>query len=288
MQIALPSPFDFRETLRFLNRSQDECLHYVSRQQVIKLLEEGNNRGLVSIHVSADQLIVTQIKGDSLSSDFIRHYLNQWFDLDRDLSSFYAIEDENIKSLIKAFPGVRVVAIPDLFEAICWSIIGQQINLAFAYKIKRRLIEHFDESIEYEGHKHYLFPDPEHILTLSEKELRDMQFSRQKIQYIQIAAEKLASGEVSRKTLEPLTYESRLGLLTSIKGIGEWSANYILMKTLRQQEAIPYGDAGLNQGISRILGLDRKPTRSETEDFFKKAPGWGAYLTFYVWRSLGE
>jgi len=287
MHLQLPKDFSFHETLRFLNRNEDECLHWVNGERLVKLLHEGGQQMLISIQQEADKLLISKLKGSDLSPNFIKGYVNHWFDLETDLDAFYSNPHPTIKGLIDDFKGLRVVAIPDLFEAICWSIIGQQINLVFAYKIKKRLIDHFDVSVEFEGRKHCVFPSPGIVTTLEEDELKAMQFSRQKIKYIKIAAEKLASGEISKAKLEPLSYRERLDLLTSVKGIGEWSANYVLMKTMRQQEAIPFGDAGLNQGLRKLLKLDRKPTREETEAFFNKAPGWGAYLTFYIWRSLG-
>lgn len=59
------------------------------------------------------------------------------------------------------------MGIPDLFEAIAWGILGQQINLTYAYTLKRRLVEKFGTSVEYEGKRFWLFPTPDVIANLT-------------------------------------------------------------------------------------------------------------------------
>ncbi len=60
---------------------------------------------------------------------------------------------------------------PDLFESLIWAVLGQQINVAFAYSIKQRFVEKYGERLEHEGHTYYLFPTPDRVATLSHEEL---------------------------------------------------------------------------------------------------------------------
>ena len=55
---------------------------------------------------------------------------------------------------IEQYYGLRTLGIPDLFEALSWGIIGQQINLTYAYTLKRRLVEQFGSYVEWDGRKH--------------------------------------------------------------------------------------------------------------------------------------
>ncbi|THG91921.1 hypothetical protein AJ85_00740 [Alkalihalobacillus alcalophilus ATCC 27647 = CGMCC 1.3604] len=68
-----------------------------------------------------------------------------------------------------------IIGIPDLFEALTWAIIGQQINLTFAYTLKKRFVEHFGESLTFEGDNFWVFPSPEKIISIKVDELRDLQ-----------------------------------------------------------------------------------------------------------------
>ena len=74
--------------------------------------------------------------------------------------------------------------------------------------------------------------------------------------------------------------------LIKIKGVGNWTANYALMKTFRYPDAFPLEDAGLHNAIKTLTHLDRKPTLQEVTTAFKRYRGWEAYATLYLWKSL--
>ena len=71
-----------------------------------------------------------------------------------------------------------------------------------------------------------------------------------------------------------------------IKGLGNWTANYALMKTFRHADAFPLQDAGIHNAIKNLRKLDRKPTLDEVRKLYKKYKGWEAYATLYLWKSL--
>lgn len=74
----------------------------------------------------------------------------------------------------------------------------------------------------------------------------------------------------------------------AIRGVGAWTADYVMMKCLHHPAAFPIADVGLHQAIKRQLGLERKPTIEEIEEMSTNWGGWQAYATFYLWRSLYE
>jgi len=74
--------------------------------------------------------------------------------------------------------------------------------------------------------------------------------------------------------------------LMKIKGIGNWTANYALMKTFRFPDAFPLEDAGLGNALRSLLHLHGKPTLDEVREVFRPYKGWEAYATLYLWRAL--
>jgi DNA-3-methyladenine glycosylase II len=72
----------------------------------------------------------------------------------------------------------------------------------------------------------------------------------------------------------------------SIKGVGNWTANYALMKTFRCPEAFPLEDAGVHNAIKNLRKMKTKPTLEQVKRIFKKYKGWEAYATLYLWKSL--
>ena len=214
--------------------------------------------------------------------------VKDWFDYDRDLSSFYKLlkKDSELKYMTSEYKGLRLMAIPDLFEALCWSIIGQQINLTFAYKLKRRFTEIYGTKLTYENSDYYLFPKPEIVENIKVEDLLPLQFSNRKAEYLIEIAKQFVSGNISKEILSSKPTNEAIGLLVSVRGIGEWTANYALMKSLKRLECVTYGDVGLYNALHNLKGFDKRPSRETLDLFFDNFKDWEAYTVFYLWRSL--
>ena len=76
--------------------------------------------------------------------------------------------------------------------------------------------------------------------------------------------------------------------LISIRGVGDWTADYTIMKCFDINDAFPIADVGIHNALKGILGLDKKPTIEEIEKLSVNWSGWEAYATFYLWRSLND
>ena len=114
-----------------------------------------------------------------------------------------------------------------------------------------------------------------------------MQFSRSKAAYLIGLASSFEKGELSMEILKVLpNVESRRAALIALKGIGIWTANYTLMKTLREPSSIPHGDTGLLTALANHAIIKERSEVEKIERFFKKYKGWESYLVFYLWRSL--
>ncbi len=221
-------------------------------------------------------------------ASYLKTYVRDWFDLYTNLGPFYrmARKDELLKPLAKAYKGYRIVGQPDLFESLVWAVLGQQINLGFAYTLKGRFVSSFGKSVEWKGVPHYVFPTPEVVSAINPEDLLALQFSRQKAAYTINIARAFLSGEVSREKLSGKSLEEAKAELRKIKGVGNWTANYALMKTYRYPDAFPLEDAGLHNAIKQQLGLKSKPTLERVKRIFKNYRGWEAYATLYLWKSL--
>ncbi len=291
LQVAVPANFSFKECLWFLDRSFDDCLHQVDATSVTKLLHINGEPLLLRIASGGSVLNVEVLNGDNRKTgdNEVVGHIGEWLDMRRDISPVrqLAESDPALRELIERYWGLRLISIPDLFEALCWSIIGQQINLKFAYKLKRNLVEAVGNSLSHGGCIYHAFPKPEQVLSLSVADLKQMQFSEQKANYLRIISQAFVDNAISKEQLLALKDTSEIiKHLTSIKGIGEWTANYVAMKCLRRMDAITYTDAGLLNGYKNLKQLSVKPLRAELEAFFLNFPGWQAYIVFYIWRSL--
>ncbi|OEK04108.1 DNA-3-methyladenine glycosylase family protein [Roseivirga misakiensis] len=290
LSLQTPQSFDFDQCLFFLDRGYDECLYQLSGRSVLRTIECDGVLVPFSIIEKKGNLVIEVDEGitDEVQN-LVLDYVKEWFDLERDLAPFYSLlnKSDQLKPLAENYHGLRLIGIPSLFEALCWSVLGQQINLTFAFKLKRRLVEAYGESIVFKGHKLYHFPSPKALVNLDEEYLKTQQFSRGKVKYIKNVAESFLKDGLSKSTLLKIPeFGERQMLLTNIKGIGVWSANYALMKTLHQPEAIPFGDTGLTQSLFNFGLIPDRKDEAAIIKFFKEMRGWEAYTVFYLWRSL--
>jgi len=265
----------------------------VRNGRLLKALRVGGKDLLVEIGEGVGGLDVTMLHGraDERTRELLAAYVREWLDMDRDLTPFYTLlqQDKQLAYMCEEYKGLRLVGIVDVFEALAWSIIGQQINLPFAFMLKRRLVEKYGTSIIYNGEVFYLFPSCEVLAAASVEDLRLMQFSRSKAAYLIRLAETFAKGELTREKLMALPdRESRLQALMKMKGIGVWTANYCLMKSLRDPSGIPHGDTGLMTALTKHKIIKERTELSKIDRFFSRYKGWESYLVFYFWRSLSE
>ncbi len=288
--ITLPREFDFYKCLKFLQRNEEECLFKTDHDTIytsLKIHEEVVPFSIKALDQELELNWSINENSEDLKDALVIH-VKEWLDLERDLNAFYPKLDEtpNLKPLLR-FKGLRLIGIPSLFEALCWSVIGQQINLNFAYKLKNRLVKAYGTQCEYQGKVFWHFPTPERLLELDDTFRESNQYSRGKINYLRNIAEAFAEGYVSKEKLKSLSsFEERQRLLTQIKGIGEWSANYALMKCLHEPQAIPFGDTGLTQALFNLGLITDRKDRYQIEEFFKSVEEWESYTTFYLWYSL--
>lgn len=291
MTLPTPDPFDYAACLAYLKRSDKEVLHQVVEERIHKLIRIHGQDYLIQIHQEQAGELEIVCLNSSVPQDIEHHilsYVEEWLDLNTDIKAFYiSVAAEPVfQPLIERLYGLRLIKVIDLFEAISWAIIGQQINLPFAYQIKQNLVLEYGESKDIYGHRYHLFPHPQAIVDASEDRMRELKCSRQKIKYLKIAAKAILEGEISKQSLLALGYEEARKKLISLKGIGNWSANYVLMRCLGFSEGFPIEDAGLHQALRLNFHLDHKPTIDEVRSLTASWTQWQAYRTFYFWQSL--
>ena len=288
--IPLPEEYSHELTLAFLERSPRELLHRIENSVVTKAMRIGANDFVYSIRYKNGALVLEFLKGDptDIEKKEIVEYVREWFDLETDLKPFYKMagKDPILQQLVKKYRGYRIIGQPDLFESLIWAVLGQQINLAFAYTLKQRFVENFGETIDISDGQFYLFPSFNTVAKLTPEALLALQFSRQKAAYTIGIANAFMDGSISKEKINALSLSDAKEELIKIKGIGNWTANYALMKTFRYPDAFPLEDAGLHNAIKNQLQLKSKPKPERVKRIFKKYKGWEAYATLYLWKSL--
>jgi DNA-3-methyladenine glycosylase II len=292
--LTAPEPFSFKETVDYLSRSSAECMYRIEDNRIYKLLPHHNERALVEISsLEGGKLLIRFADKTAAPSErmreAVRQYVKEWFDFGTDLLPFYEMagKDPLLSQVTGRFYGLRSIGIPDLFEALCWGILGQQINLAFAYQLKRRFVEAFGSNADWNGRSYWLFPTSRRIAELNVSDMTPLQINVKKAEYLIGVARLVAEGKLTKQDLlEAGGLKNAEKQLVQIRGIGPWTANYALMRCLRFPSAFPIDDVGLHNAIKHLLGWDRKPTVAEIRELASGWTDWESYATFYLWRTL--
>jgi DNA-3-methyladenine glycosylase II len=183
MLVATPKEFSFDLCLDFLRRSPKELLHQLKGGQVLKALRVRDQVVVFRVRPEKKDLSISFLTREpgSAIKNVVAEYVREWFDLDTDLKPFYrmAERDKLLKPLVTAFYGYRIVGQPDLFESLIWAVLGQQINLGFAYTLKQRFVQTFGERVAVGADEFFLFPTASTVSLITPEQLFPLQFSVQ-------------------------------------------------------------------------------------------------------------
>ncbi len=294
LTLTTPEEFCFEECLTYLRRSTLECMHRVQGNVLKKAVKLDD--ALVIFEVT-DQPAAKQLRvcyhvvhpcPAAGIENKLKVYLTDVFDLETDLKPYYqlAAGDPLLSQVVQRHYGLRLMGIPDLFEALCWAITGQQINLSFAYRLKQRFVMQFGETVTHQDQTFHLFPNSATIAHLSVADLTPLQFSARKAAYLIGVAQAIQEGVLSKDQLQHLPFEEATETLIRCKGVGRWTAHYVILKCLRMPNAFPIDDVGLHHAIKNLLKLEQKPDLATIERLAQPWHGWLAYTTFYLWHTL--
>jgi len=157
--ITLPEDFDIVANL-LSNKEKNECMYVIENDVITKVIVIGEIRSLVQINVMNNKQMNAQFLNDSRpiekwKREEIVNFIYKWFDLNNDLTPFFemAKTDSILKMPAQNFMDCELSAF-DLFEALCWGVLGQQINLTFAYSFKRQFVEKYGDSVEWNCKKY--------------------------------------------------------------------------------------------------------------------------------------
>jgi DNA-3-methyladenine glycosylase II len=107
---------------------------------------------------------------------------------------------------------------------------------------------------------------PERVLTLSDAELREDGFSRQKTRYARVLSSALVDGSLDLEALTALDDDSVRETLVTLPGIGPWTAEVYLLSALRRRDTWPVGDIALQEAARRALVLSGRPSAIELDE----------------------
>ncbi len=186
--------------------------------------------------------------------------------------------DSQIEKLIKIIGDIEIELRLDYFKALTKSIIGQQLSPKAAGTIYSRFEELLQKNIT-----------PDSLLEFNDEQLRSVGVSKQKISYLRDLANKFLSGEIILDEIDQMENEDIIKTLTSVKGIGKWTAEMFLIFSLGKMDILPLDDVGLQRAFKWLYSLNKD------EDirvlFLERSKAWGKNTTIaclYLWEAVNR
>ncbi len=183
--------------------------------------------------------------------------------------------DPALGALIARIGCVRAPLETDYFASLASAIVGQQLSGRVAGVIWGRLKALSGGRVT-----------PEGILAAAAEDLRGIGLSAGKASYVKALAGAVADGALRLDVLGTLDDEAVIEALTSIKGIGRWTAEMFLIFTLGRPDVFSCGDGGLQRAVQKLHGAE--PTKENLRRVSQRWAPYRTYASLYLWRSLDK
>jgi DNA-3-methyladenine glycosylase II len=200
---------------------------------------------------------------------------------DLDLTAFYraAAADPALADLIARHYGLRPTLSPQPFEMLVGAICAQQVNLTFAFTVRARLVRRYGTPVGVNGETVYTFPEPAVLARVRVSELRRMQLTVRKAEYIVGLARCVTAGELDLASLGTRSNEDIIERLTAVRGLGRWTAEWFLARGLGRGDVCPAGDLAVRKAFSRFYNGGRALSEHAIR---RRARRWGLHQNFVV------
>jgi len=205
------------------------------------------------------------------------HLVTSLFNLDLDLSLFArAVQGDPVMSAIAVcLRGLKPPRTATVFEALADSIIEQQISLAAAHSIGKRVTRALGDILEIGGGSYYAFPTPGRLAEASPEELRACGLSLRKAEYITGIARRIRDGDLDLENHGPgEDTGSIIRELSTLRGVGLWTAELAVLRGLSRLDAIPADDLGIRRSFSHYY---QKSSRIDPDEARRIAEAWGEW-----------
>ncbi len=282
-------PFSFDLSARIFSNGDRQIRVYEKGkfQQVVRVGAKLVLLSLESQGNTEEPTIVAILKSKTRldESDLvkIKQITSRLLNMDMELSEFYSLarKDSLLNRVVKSLCGLRSPTTPTIFEALVDSIIEQQISLVVATSIERKMIKRFGEAVEFDGTVFYAYPTPNALSQATIDDLTKCGLSQRKAQYIKDISKLI---EERKLNLEEFRNQETLDIvqkLDSLRGVGLWTAELTLIRSLQKWDAMPADDIGLRRIISHYYCNDKKITSEQARKISEPWGKWRGLAAYY-------
>lgn len=252
------APFDFQRTLTFLEDYRADGIVRKILDDELRFAMNISGKPVAffvkSVGTVKRPKLELKVHVKKLNDDIIRAAKEQlvfYLSLDDDLTPFYKLaeKDDAFKPVLKGLYGYHQVRFPSIFICVCWALVTQRTPNSFAYVTMQRFCELLGDSINVDGERYTAFPEARKFLNSRDKVLIATNNTRKTDRLMEIAK---AYTTVDEDFLKTAPYEETMRAVKKLKGLGQWSADYILLRGLGRYERSPWTDTVIIDTISKM------------------------------------
>jgi AraC family transcriptional regulator of adaptative response / DNA-3-methyladenine glycosylase II len=287
VEIPYRAPFSFSHLLNFFGARAIPGVEVVRDGRYLRSVAIDGVHSVIDLHDGCGNVSLTVHGAGTRSLLPIVQRVRSIFDLDAspdDVTRVLA-RDSYLKTLILQQSGVRVPGVWDGFELMIRAILGQQVSVAAATTLSGRLAKRYGEPIaitvpdlDSGPAPNLIFPQPQKLLRAR---LGDLGIIRSRADTIRRTAKAVAERQISFDPAQNIDDFCRS--LVAIKGIGEWTAQYVAMRALKNPDAFPHSDLGLLRAFDAPDRDRMKP--AELKARAEAWRPWRAYAALLLWSS---
>lgn len=196
------------------------------------------------------------------------------FNITREDLDYLKKRDKRLGAVIDKIGVIEREVDGALFSSVIHQIIGQQISMKAYATVRARLYGYLGEVT------------PETVAAADTDALQKLGMSRRKAEYIRDFAVKVKSGEFDLTAVADMSDEDAICALSSLKGIGVWTAEMLLLFCLQRRDILSFSDAGIQRGM-RMVYRHRQITREQFEKYRKRLSPCGSVASLYFWAVSG-
>ena len=287
LTVRLPyrQPFSWQHMLDFLQFRATPGVEAVSEGAYLRSITIGNEHGVMRVAESGqDGFLALTLAGIKTASLFEAvQKARDMFDLDAPVEEIRAVlsRDALLAERLDILPGVRVPGAWDGFELTVRAILGQQVSVAAATTLAGRIAANYGERLAMSGAKNpmqptILFPRP---AKLARARFNRVGLIRSRAETIRLLARAVENGGISFDAAQES--EDFCRSLTAIKGIGDWTAQYVAMRVLKNPDAFPATDLALLKALAAPERVSAKTLLARAEQWRP----WRAYAALLLWQA---
>ena len=285
VRLGYRPPYDWDGILAFLRARAIPGIEVVSNDRYARTIAAAGARGVLIVELADRDCLKATIRFPDLRNlPAIIARVRRVFDLAADPVAIGAhlARDPVLAPLVAARPGLRVPGAWDGFELAVRAILGQQITVAAATRLAGKLVACFGEAFADPGAVGqgltHVFPTPRR---LAEGDLAAIGMPKAR----RAALSALAAAVVADRLIfgPRASLDEAVARLRSLPGVGEWTAQYIAMRELREPDAFPAADIGLMRALSDASGV--RPSPAELLTRAERWRPWRAYAALHLWAS---